>query len=496
MKIYPDLKEFLRLSRKGNVIPVFADMNADTDTPVSAFLKLKDGGYSFLLESVEGQEKIARYSFLGANPALIFRSSGSNIEIIQPKKGIIKRFACVDTPLDEIRRLMTEFKPVAIDGLPRFYGGLVGYLSYDMVRFFEKIPDGNPDTLGIPESVFMLTDSMIVFDHFKHRLKIVYNVILPGDDRFLSRRGKRKAYEDARRCIMALSKQLSAPARRSQQKHPGKAYPVASEISRAGFKNMVSRAKSYIRRGDVIQVVLSQRFRSRTDKKHFDIYRNLRSLNPSPYMFFLKLGDFSLVGSSPEMLVRCEGDNIQMRPIAGTRPRSSLEAQDLKFESQLRKSRKERAEHIMLVDLGRNDLGRICRTASVKVEEFMSVERYSHVMHLVSCVKGLLDNKRHDIYDVLKATFPAGTVSGSPKIRAMEIIDELEGARRSSYAGCVGYISFSKNLDTCITIRTILLKGKDVFIQAGAGIVADSDPQREYQETVNKAKALFEALSR
>ena len=490
---YPSLKEFLKLSKKGNVIPVYREINADLDTPVSAFLKLKKNSYSFLLESVEGQEKIARYSFLGSQPALIFKSKGRNIQIINAKEKSIKRSVAARDPIDEIKRIMQSFKAVQIHGLPRFYGGFVGYIGYDMVRFFEKIPDKNPDDLRLPDCIFILTDTILAFDHINHTIKIISNVILPKKKGGLSVLEKSRIYSQAIQRIECIHRQLQKPIIEKEEDFPQKRCPIESNFTKSAFENLVHQAKAYIRKGDVIQVVLSQRFKAKINKLPFTIYRDLRSLNPSPYMFFLDLKDLVLIGSSPEMLVRCEEGVLQTRPIAGTRPRGKSTQQDRKLEQDLLIDTKEKAEHIMLVDLGRNDLGRVCKPGTVKVSEFMKIERYSHVMHLVSEVTGFL-SPRKDIYDALRASFPAGTVTGSPKIRAMEVIDELENTRRGPYAGCVGYFSFSQNLDTCITIRTIIIKDNFAYVQAGAGIVADSLPEREYFESVNKAKALVEAI--
>jgi anthranilate synthase component 1 len=443
---------------------------------------------------VEGQEKVARYSFLGSEPSLVFRSKGRNIETIS-SGGRKKRFITSTTPLDEVKKIMSGFKAVKVSGLPRFYGGLVGYMSYDMVRFFEDIPDKNPDELKVPDSVFMLTDNILIFDHVKHTVKIVINLILAH--RKISRQQKIKIYFNAINRIKATEKNLLQHLhykKISAVKLPKKIKPE-SNFTKSEFKSNVKKAKEYIKKGDIIQVVPSQRFKIDTKRQPFEIYRNLRNLNPSPYMFFLHLKDIFLIGSSPEMLVRCEDGLIQTRPIAGTRRRGVSAEEDNKLAAELIRDKKERAEHIMLVDLGRNDLGRVSRTGTVTVSEFMSVEKYSHVMHLVSEVRGKLDRNK-DIYDVLRSAFPAGTVSGSPKIRAMEIIDELENTKRGPYAGCVGYFSFSHNMDTCITIRTVLIKGSSAYIQAGGGIVADSVPEKEYQESVNKAKALIEAIIR
>jgi anthranilate synthase component I len=494
---YPSLKEFFQLCHKGNVIPIYKEINADLDTPVSAFLKIKKSDYAFLLESVEGQEKIARYSFLGSDPALVFKSKGRRIELRYPHTRITRRFTTATDPLDEMKKIMKGFKAVAVRGLPRFYGGFVGYIGYDMVRFFEELPDKNPDSLALPDSVFILTDTILIFDHVNHTIKIVANAMLPQDAKGrLSRPQKARIYRRACAKIESIQRAFDRTVVvHARKEGAGLAAPhINSNVTKPAFESMVTKAKAYIKKGDIIQVVLSQRFRLKLKKQPFDVYRNVRSLNPSPYMFFLKLKDAVLIGTSPEMLVRCEDGLVQTRPIAGTRPRGRNEEEDRLLEQQLLHDAKERAEHLMLVDLGRNDLGRVCKPGQVKVSEFMVVERYSHVMHLVSEVRGSLQ-RRYDVYDVLRACFPAGTVSGSPKIRAMEIIDELEPDRRSVYAGCVGYFSFSHNMDTCITIRTIAIKDGIAYVQAGAGIVADSVPAREYRESVNKAKALIEAVT-
>ncbi len=487
---YPSFSDFLKLSKQGNVIPVYKEINADLDTPVSSFLKLRKNKYAFLLESVEGQEKLARYSFLGSDPALIFSSKGRNIEIRYNTKKKTERFVTDTDPLSEIKKVMQGFKAVPVSGLPRFYGGLVGYMGYDTVRFFERIPDKNPDELDIADTFFMLTDTILLFDHVNHTIKVVANVMVPEK---ASAAQKKRAYAQAVRKIDVLINDCNRTIPRKPSRSSGNAV-FSSNFKKGAFCDIVRKAQKYIRAGDIIQVVLSQRLKARVRKEPFEAYRSLRSLNPSPYMFFLRMGAISLVGSSPEILVRCENGVAHVRPIAGTRPRGKTEVQDKQYEEELISDVKERAEHIMLVDLGRNDVGRIAKPGSVTVSDLMVVERYSHVMHLVSEVSGLVQ-KKYDVYDVLRASFPAGTVSGSPKIRAMEIIDELENTRRGAYAGCVGYFSFSHNMDMCITIRTIVMKKGVAYIQAGAGIVADSQPAKEYTETINKAKALLLALS-
>ncbi len=483
---YPSKKEFIKLARSGNLIPVYREILADFETPLSAYSKIGSDDYSFLLESVEGGERLARYSFLGSKPSMVFSSKGSKVEI---REGGAKRVYESVNPLSEMKKLLSGYRAVKIKGLPRFTGGLVGYLGYDMVRFMEDIPDKNCDTLKAPDSVFMLTDTILIFDHVDHKIKVVSNAHIKGS--------AGKSYDEAVRKIDAIVKRLRTAEGRSPKpestKNKKDAVHLKSNFTKSGFMGAVNKAKKYIKAGDIIQVVLSQRLETPVHSKPFEVYRALRSINPSPYMYYLKLKDFSLVGSSPEIMVRCEDGRVEVRPIAGTRPRGASDEEDALFIKDLLADPKERAEHIMLVDLGRNDIGRVCDFKSVKISDLMTIEKYSHVMHIVTDVSGRL-KKGRDAFDVINATFPAGTVSGAPKVRAMEIIDELENVRRSTYAGSVGYFSFSGNLDCCITIRTILIKDNTAYIQAGAGIVADSIPAKEYQETLNKAKALVKAI--
>jgi len=486
MTYYPAKEEFIELAKKGNLIPVYRQLNADFETPLSCYSKMSDADYSFLLESVEGGERIARYSFMGSSPSLVFSSKGSKVTI---KEGKVSRSYTSKDPIGELKTIISKYNFVKVRGLPRFCGGLVGYLGYDMVRFMEDIPDKNPDDLKVPDSLFMLTDMIVIFDHVDHKIKIVSNIHVKGD--------ASKAYSEALAKIDKLAAKLKsasrAEVREPKIKHKTKTLAIKSNVTKKEFENTVEKAKLYIKKGDIIQTVLSQRLETAIDCEPFQIYRALRSINPSPYMYYLKLGDFYLVGSSPEIMVRCEDGVVELRPIAGTRMRGSSEAEDAALEKELLADAKERAEHIMLVDLGRNDVGRVCDYNSVKVSELMTIEKYSHVMHIVSDVSGKL-KKGKDMFDVVRATFPAGTVSGAPKVRAMEIIDELENRRRATYAGSIGYFSFSGNLDSCITIRTILVKDKKAYIQAGAGIVADSNPESEYHETMNKTKALIKSI--
>jgi len=483
--IYPSKKEFIKLAKKGNLIPVYKEIAADLDTPVSSFLKIDEGDYSYLLESVEGEENMARYSFLGSNPSHIFKSKGRDIEIIENKKA--RCYKTESDPLAEIKKFMEQFRFVNIKGLPRFCGGLVGYIGYDMIRFFEDIPDKNPDDLKLPDSIFVLTDTILIFDHVMHRIKIVSNAHVKGNPS--------RSYNEAVKKIGRIEKKLlKIEAANRKPKTVNREVKIKSNFTETSFSKIVREAKEYIKNGDIIQVVLSQRLEVNLEKREpFGIYRRLRSINPSPYMYYLKLKDIKLIGSSPEIMVRCEDKKIELRPIAGTRPRGKDETEDAKLEKELLADPKEKAEHIMLVDLGRNDVGRVSDFDSVCVQELMRIEKYSHVMHIVSDIIGKLSESKSE-YDVIRASFPAGTVTGAPKIRAMEIIDELENVKRGPYAGCVGYFSFSGNIDTCITIRTILVKKDRAYIQAGAGIVADSEPKREYQETLNKAKALIKAI--
>jgi anthranilate synthase component I len=487
-------EEFLKLSKQGNLIPVYREILGDMETPVSAYLKLaKNSKYSFLLESVEGQEKVARYSFISRSPELVIRTKNNTAQISRLVKGkaVKESLTVKDSPLSIIRELMAKYKFVPVPQLPVFCGGMVGFLSYDSVRFFEKLPAQTEDVLKIPDMVFVLAKELVIFDHLHHKIKLISCVEVDPAD---SDAAKIKKYNAAQKNIDILIKDLETPLRLpAQSPAKPKALKIKSNMTQKEFEEMVIKAKKEIREGEIIQVVLSQRFEVDIRTDSFNIYRTLRAVNPSPYMFYLKFDDLELVGSSPELLVRCENGLVETRPIAGTRPRGKDEAQDNALATELLEDPKERAEHVMLVDLGRNDLGRVCAEGTVKVSEFMGIEKYSHVMHIVSNVQGRLKPSM-DALDVLEAAFPAGTVAGAPKIRAMEIIEDLERVRRGPYAGCVGYLSFSKNLDTCITIRTIVVHKGKAYVQAGAGIVADSDPRKEYQETINKAKAQIKAI--
>ncbi|MCK5579767.1 MAG: anthranilate synthase component I [Candidatus Omnitrophica bacterium] len=491
----PSIQEFLQLSKKGNLIPVYKEVLGDLDTPVSAYFKIaSDAPYAFLLESVDGEEKIARYSFLATDPELIIRSKDAEIEIIKCKNGKSSKTVqpVKETPLSFIREIMAQYKFVNTPGLPRFCGGLVGYLGYDLVRFFERLPDKPKDDLQLPDTCLMLAKELLIFDHLNHKIQAVSCVFLKPK---MTKDQKIKAYKQAVKKIDALILKINKPLEIKKEKDPvkHKKTTLKSNFTQKQYQDIVTKAKKQIRAGEIIQVVLSQRFEAALKTDSFHIYRMLRSLNPSPYMYYLNFQDIQIVGSSPELLVRCEEGVIETRPIAGTRPRGKDEEEDQALAEDLLNDPKERAEHIMLVDLGRNDLGRVSRKGSVHLSEFMEIEKYSHVMHIVSNVKGKL-RKDKDAFDVLQAAFPAGTVSGAPKVRAMEIIDELENVSRGPYAGCIGYFSFSGNLDSCITIRTIVVRNGKAYIQAGAGIVADSNPQKEFVETQNKAKAQLLAI--
>jgi len=481
----PDLATFTSLAAKGNLVPVYREIMADMDTPVSAFRKIDDGRYAFLLESIEGGEKWARYTFLGAGPSLVFRSRGETVEILEEGKPL-RREESAD-PLGMLNNLLARYTPVEIEGLPRFFGGAVGYLGYEMVRFFEELPTAKPAVIGAYDSYFVITDTIVIFDNVRQKIKVVSNAHLDGSVT------PEAAYKAAIAKIDAIIAKLRAPLPVSARQATGKRLALVSNVSRQLFEDSVLQAKEYIKAGDIFQLVLSQRFSGELTVDPFDIYRMLRTLNPSPYMFFLRLDDTVVVGASPEVMVRKELQQVELRPIAGTRPRGVTAEEDLRMETELMADDKERAEHVMLVDLGRNDLGRVCRTGTVKVTELMVVERYSHVMHIVSNVQGELAPGKGAV-DVIKATFPAGTLSGAPKVRAMQIVDELEPVRREIYGGAVGYFSFSGNMDMAIAIRTLVVKDGKVHLQAGAGIVADSDPAAEYQETVNKAMAVVKAI--
>ena len=481
---HPSLEEIQGLMGQGNLVPIYREVPADLETPVSAYLKVARPPYSFLLESVEGGERLARYSFIGTEPYSVLKSGPG-----QPQGAV--------DPLGPVQAEMERHKVVSLPELPRFHGGAVGYVAYDAIRYFEpRVPAPEDDPLKLPESIFLCADTLLVFDHLRHTIKVLSHMRLDGD--------LKVAYDMATRKIDQLVERLAEPLAAPPATTPlvDEAAPeTTSNFSQEDYEQAVERAKEYIYAGDIIQVVLSQRFARPTRAQPFQIYRALRTINPSPYMYYLELDGFQIIGTSPEMLVRLEDGRVTTHPIAGTRPRGRDSAESDAMEKELRESEKERAEHIMLVDLGRNDIGRVSQPGTVSVPQLMDVERYSHVIHLVSHVVGDIKPEL-SAYDALRACFPAGTVSGAPKIRAMEIISESEGQMRGPYAGAVGYFSFSGNMDAAITIRTIVMRPSETdgmnmaYVQAGGGIVADSIPEAEYQETWHKASALLRAIDR
>jgi anthranilate synthase component 1 len=487
--IQPDFREFQRLAKQGNLIPVYDVFSADLLTPVSAYLRIAQGArYSFLLESVEGSEKIARYTFAGANPEEVFRYANGAC-VMESRDRLVWEER---DPVSFLRSRIERFHPVRLPGLPPLVAGAIGYFSYDMVRLIERLPRQLRDEIGLYDAMLMFYHGIIAFDHVQHRLWVVHNVLTEGEGSL------RAKYDAAVREIKNTKRRLEEPvaAERPKKEAKTKKRPplrVKSNFEHGEYLDLVRKAKAYIRAGDIFQVVLSQRFSAKTQADPFEVYRELRVLNPSPYPFYLQLNDVCIVGSSPEMLVKVQGRDVFYRPIAGTQPRGKDEAEDVRLEKQMLASEKERAEHIMLVDLGRNDLGRVCDYGTVKVEQLLAVERFSHVMHLVSSLRGRL-REDVDCFDALMACFPAGTVSGAPKVRAMEIIEELERTRRGIYAGGVLYLDFAGNLDSCIALRTMVIKSGVAHVQAGGGIVADSTPEGEYQESLNKSKALLTAL--
>jgi len=518
----PTLEEVKKLKDRGNLVPVYRDIDADLETPVSAYLKIARGDYSFLLESAEGGERVARYSFLGTEPDKVIITGDKVNDYPSPrikygagsssspargeetgKSGVSPSLNLSpggtealrqaqgerdgEDPLLLIEKEFQQYQPIAVAGLPRFCGGMVGYLSYETARYFERLPAPEPDGIGLPESQLMLVNTLLVFDHLTHKIKAVSHVRLDGDIE--------QSYREATRKIDALAARLKKPLPESEMKAVATNHnKMTSNVTPEEYAAMVTRMKEHIYEGDIIQGVPSVRLGRATTSSPFAIYRALRSINPSPYMYFLHLKDTHIVGASPELLVRVEDGIVSNHPIAGTRPRGKDSESDKALETELKNDEKERAEHVMLVDLARNDVGRISEPGTVQVTQFMDVERYSHVMHLVSHVQGKL-RKGLTQFDALRACFPAGTVSGAPKIRAMEIIAALEPDKRGPYAGAVGYFDFNGNIDTAIAIRTIIIKDSTAYMQAGAGIVADSVPENEYRECLNKAQAMLAAIN-
>jgi anthranilate synthase component 1 len=485
--IHPNFDEFARLAEQGNLIPVYQELLMDLETPLSFFKRLERDRYAFLLESVEGSDRWARYSFLGTRPQRIFRARDNQVEITENGES---RRVISDSPLELLQRMLKDYAPVTVPGVPPFFGGALGYVSYNAVEQFHAIPNAKPDRLDLPEIFFLFVQTLIAFDNLKHTIKVIDNVHIDG------RKPLRDAYDEAIARIAGVISTLQKQPRGIEPRElteGAASRSFRSNLTPAAFKEAVAKAKEYIRAGDIIQVVLCQRLETETATDAFEIYRALRFINPSPYMFYLEFDDLRVIGSSPETMVRLTGKTIELRPIAGTRPRGSTPEEERRLEEDLLNDPKERAEHIMLVDLGRNDVGRVARVGSVEVNELMAIERYSHVIHIVSNVRGELAPGR-SAFDLFVSAFPAGTVSGAPKIRAMQIISELEHEKRGLYAGAIGYFGYNGNLDTCIVIRTIVMRGNRVFVNAGAGIVADSDPELEYQETLNKARGMLKAI--
>jgi anthranilate synthase component I len=493
----PTLAAFRELAQGGaNLVPVYRVFPADLETPVSVYLKLMESGEpSFLLESVEGGEQVGRYSFVGVNPRATIALHGREIRDSREPVDKRRELAPGQDILDVIKAELARYTPAAVPGLPRFAGGAVGYLGYDVVRFFEQLPETAVPVLDVPDAIFLLADTLVVFDHARQRLMILSNALVPGEG------DVEMAYVAAIQRIERVSERLlrplpAIPSRRWGAPLNGRGSSLIANVTQEQFEAMVCQAKEHIAAGDIFQLVLSQRLSRQTNAHPFAIYRALRMLNPSPYMFYFDFPghELQVVGASPEMHVRFEDGTASVRPIAGTRWRGQSEAEDSALAAELLADPKERAEHVMLVDLGRNDIGRVTEYGSVQVKEFMTIERYSHVMHIVSHIEGRL-RPDVDAFDLMRATFPAGTVSGAPKVRAMQLIEALEGQRRGLYAGAVGYFSYDGSMDTCIAIRTMVIRGDTVHIQAGCGVVADSDPTREYQETLNKASALATAVA-
>jgi anthranilate synthase component 1 len=498
---FPTQESFLKLAAQGNLIPVTRCLLADLETPLSAYRKIRGQGESFLFESVEGGEHLGRYSFVGCHPRAVIRQIADRVEVIESGK-VVEKFAVSREPsgddsrhvrdgLEVVERILKRYRAVPLPGLPRFTGGAVGFIGYEFIHDIEPVvPRPAQDDLRTPTMYFLIADQLLIFDRVAQTLTVLVNAILD------EKTSPSEAYKDAGAEIERIVSLLEQPCKYQPVSLPAEVPSVrfTSNIPKEKFLDNVLKSKAYITAGDIIQVVGSQRFSTPVKAAPIDIYRAARSINPSPYMFLLELDGFSLVGASPEIHVRCENRRIEIRPIAGTRRRGRTPEEDAALEKELLADPKERAEHVMLVDLARNDIGRVCDFGSVQVQALMIIERYSHVMHIVSQVEGKLSADKTP-YDLMRATFPAGTLSGAPKVRAMQIISELEQTTRGPYGGCVGYFSFGGNLDCCITIRTALVKGGTAYVQAGGGWVNDSEPEAEFQETVNKSKAMLKALA-
>ncbi|WP_128894436.1 anthranilate synthase component I [Longirhabdus pacifica] len=491
METEKELQYVIQQAKQYNLIPIERNILADTETPIRLFHHFEQEPYAFLLESVEGGTNWARYSFIGTDPFLHIRGKKGAIEIdLNGKKQTL-----TDKPMQALKQLLARYQSPKLEDMPRFTGGAVGFFGYDLIQYYENIPPHRIDDLNMQDIQFMFCDQIIVFDHLKQQVKVIGNVhVHEGDSIEDITQAYQLTVQKLQQTIQRIHQPLHIPMfHRSSMAHEVDLENVVSNISKEDFMRNVDKAKDYIASGDIFQVVLSQRFEMESEASPLHVYRVLRTMNPSPYMYMLKLGDEVIVGTSPELLVRVEGDRVETRPIAGTRPRGRNEEEDIALEHELLHDEKERAEHVMLVDLGRNDIGRVAKYGTVEVDSYMDIERYSHVMHIVSNVSGELQEEK-DFFDAFISCMPAGTVSGAPKIRAMEIIAELEQEARGAYAGAIGYLGFNGNLDTCITIRTIIFKGNKAYVQAGAGVVYDSIPEKEYEETVNKAKALLTSI--
>jgi anthranilate synthase component 1 len=512
LRYFPSFDEFAALAAGHTVVPVYRQLLGDSLTPVSAFCKIQEGDWAFLFESVVGGERLGRYSFLGSGPFLRFEAFDRRT-VTQVGKGA-KQETIHPDPLRKLEELLEQYRAPHVPGLPRFCGGAVGYAGYDTVRYVEHLPDAPDDDRGLPDLSFAFYDRMVVFDHINKTVAAVAHAHVPGDSgqgsgvrgqgsgvrgqgSGVSKDQLRASYDEACRRVDRLVERLQEGVADLQLTDIDTGGPVTipaeSNFTKEGFKAAVVKCKEYINAGDIFQVVLSQRFKARTQARPFDIYRALRAVNPSPFMVYVKAGPTTLVGASPEIMTRVEGDLVTIRPLAGTRRRGATADEDRALAEELIADPKERAEHIMLVDLGRNDVGRVAKFGSVQLSDLLTVERYSHVMHISSTVTGRLEPGK-TAFDALRSCLPAGTLSGAPKVRAMQIIDELEPHRRGPYGGAVGYVDFTGNMDTCIALRTMVVQGQTAYVQAGAGLVADSDPEAEYQETVNKAKGLLRAL--
>jgi len=498
MRYYPAFDEFVELAQHASLVPVYRQLIGDMLTPVSAFCKIQEEDWAFLFESVVGGERVGRYSFLGSGPFLRFQAFDRRVQIQEIRDDSAgarrPRSICIEQehpdPLKLLEEKLAAYRAPVVPGLPRFCGGAVGYAGYDAVRYVESLPHPPPDDRQLPDLCFAFYDRMVIFDHINKTIATVAHAHVGEQDLAAS-------YKTACAKVDRLVERLQqgvADLQLTDIAPVGEVHmPYSSNFEKGAFEAAVSRCKEYIKAGDIFQVVLSQRLRTETRARPFDIYRTLRVVNPSPFMFYLKAGPLTLVGSSPEIMVRIEGDRLTLRPLAGTRPRGKTEEEDEHLAAELLADPKERAEHIMLLDLGRNDVGRVARYGTVQLSDVMTIERYSHVMHICSTVAGRLQEGK-TAFDALRACLPAGTLSGAPKVRAMEIIDELEPQRRGPYGGAVGYVDFSGNMDTCIALRTLVLKGQTAYLQAGAGIVADSVPETEHEETLNKAMGLLRAL--